>query len=45
MGDKKDKAWSKDDKKTKPSVTDDQLGENSGGGRIAKESSKGGKCR
>lgn len=43
MGDKKGNAFSKDDKK-KPSVTNDQLGENSGEGRVIKES-KGGKCR
>lgn len=41
MADKK----SKDDKgKGKPSVTNDQLGENAGEGRIIKEKSKGGKC-
>lgn len=44
MGDKKGKTFSKDDKKIKPSVTNDQLGENSGEGRIIKET-KGGKCR
>ena len=44
MGDKKGKAFSKDDKKIKPSATNDQLGENSGEGRIIKET-KGGKCR
>lgn len=43
MGDKKNK-FNKDDKKIKPAVTNDQLGENSGEGRIIKET-KGGKCR
>lgn len=45
MGDKKDNAFKKDDKKTKPSATNDQLGENAGEGRIIKENTKGGKCR
>jgi hypothetical protein len=44
MSDKKGSSFSKDDKKVKPSVVNDQLGENSGEGRIIKES-KGGKCR
>ena len=45
MGDKKGKAFNKDDKKIKPAVANDQLGENAGEGRIIKENSKGGKCR
>lgn len=44
MGDKKGKPFKKDDKKIKPAATNDQLGENSGEGRIIKED-KGGKCR
>ena len=40
MGDKK----AKDDKKIKPSVANDQLGENSGESRYSKET-KGGKCK
>lgn len=44
MGDKKGNAFGKDDKKIKSSAANDQLGENSGEGRIVKES-KGGKCR
>lgn len=45
MGDKNGKACNKDEKKIKPSVTNDQLGENAGEGRIIKENTKGGKCR
>lgn len=33
------------DKKIKPSVTNDQLGENAGNDRILKDNSKGGKCK
>lgn len=44
MADKKDKSSSVD-KKVKPSVSNDQLGENSGEGRFEKSNSKGGKCR
>lgn len=40
MGDKK----AKNDKKVKPSIDNDQLGENSGEGRFIKET-KGGKCK
>ena len=43
MADKKDKAF-KDVKKDKPSVTNDQLGENSGEGRVI-NNTKSGKCR
>lgn len=42
MPDKKAKG---DSGKNKPAVTNDQLGENAGEGRIAKENTKGGKCR
>lgn len=42
MPDKKGKA---DSEKNKPAASNDQLGENAGEGRIAKENTKGGKCR
>ena len=44
MADKKDKDSSVD-KKIKPSVSNDQLGENAGEGRSERINSKGGKCR
>ena len=44
MADKKDKSSSVD-KKGKPSISNDQLGENSGEGRYEKLNSKSGKCR
>ena len=45
MGDKKGKTFNKDDKKIKqPAAANDQLGENSGEGRVIKET-KGGKCK
>lgn len=44
MVDKKGKA-PKDDKKTKPDITNDQLGENAGEGRNMKADSKRGKSR
>lgn len=44
MTDKKNKA-SETDKKCKPSVSNDQLGENAGEGRFEKTSSKSGKSR
>lgn len=44
MADKKGKAF-KDDKKDKPAASNDQLGENSGEGRVIKENTKTGKCR
>ena len=44
MADKKDKAY-REDKKVKPSASNDQLGENAGEGRIVKVNSKGGKQR
>lgn len=43
LGDKKNNL--NQDKKIKPSVTNDQLGENAGENRILKDNSKGGKCR
>jgi hypothetical protein len=42
MGDKKCKA-PRDDKKIKPDVTNDQLGENAAEGRFVKSVNKGGK--
>ncbi len=44
MADKKGKACDVD-KKGKPSISNDQLGENSGEGRIEKSASKSGKNR
>jgi hypothetical protein len=44
MGDKKGKA-PKDDKKIKPEITNDQLGENAGEGRFLKADPKSGKKR
>lgn len=46
MADKKNKAACDIDKKVKPSITNDQLGENAGEGRFEKHvSPKGGKSR
>ena len=44
MSDKKSKAGGSD-RKGKPSVSNDQLGENAGEGRFEKSTSKDGKCR
>jgi len=44
MANKKAKACGVD-KKCKPSVSNDQLGENAGEGRFEKANPKGGKCR
>lgn len=44
MSNKKEKSKNAD-KQVKPSASNDQLGENSGEGRIEKANSKGGKCR
>ena len=44
MADKKDKACDVN-KKTKPSASNDQLGENAGEGRFEKANCKGGKSR
>lgn len=44
MADKKDKACNID-KKGKPTISNDQLGENAGEGRFEKTNGKGNKCR
>ena len=44
MADKKSKACDLD-KKVKPAVSNDQLGENAGEGRFEKANSKSSKCR
>ncbi len=46
MGDKKQKNFNKDDKKTRPTTAaNDQLGENSGDGRLMKDTVRNGKNR
>ena len=44
MSDKKGKVY-RDEKKGKPAVTNDQLGENAGEARVMKGNTKGGKCQ
>lgn len=41
----KNNNYSKDDRKGKPSISNDQLGENAGTGKISKPADNGKKCK